>query len=108
MALYTVGMMSISEILGNTSLKHFASSGEHHHLAGGLAAYGFVLYFLVKSFTFGNLLYVSAMWEGMITVLSSLFAIFVLGERFNHWIQYAGILVGLLAVYMVHLGGVAK
>jgi hypothetical protein len=48
------------------------------------------------------------MWEGMITVLGSLFAIFILGERFNHWIQYAGILVGLLAVYMVHLGGIAK
>lgn len=51
------------------------------------------------------MLWVGAMWEGMITLLGSAYAFFILGERFNSWIQYAGLGLGILAMYMVHCGG---
>ena len=50
------------------------------------------------------MLWVGAMWEGMITLLGSAYAFFILGERFNSWIQYAGLGLGILAMYMVHCG----
>jgi multidrug transporter EmrE-like cation transporter len=51
------------------------------------------------------MLWVGAMWEGMITVIGSLVAFFVLGERFTSPVQYAGLGLGLLAMLMVHYGG---
>jgi hypothetical protein len=44
----------------------------------------------------------------MITVIGSAVAIFFLGERFNSPIQYWGIVLGLVAMLMVHSGGVPK
>lgn len=44
------------------------------------------------------------MVEGMITVLGAGFAIFVLGERFSHPIQYFGIFLAIVAMLLVHLG----
>jgi hypothetical protein len=44
------------------------------------------------------------MGEGMITVLGAGVAFFVLGERFNHPIQYIGLLLGIIAMLMVHFG----
>jgi multidrug transporter EmrE-like cation transporter len=44
------------------------------------------------------------MWEGMITVLGSAYAFIVLGERFTSWIQYVGVVLAILSVWMVHCG----
>lgn len=72
---------------------------------GGIFGYIAVVYFLVQSFMSANMLWVGAMWEGMITVIGSLVAFFVLGERFTSPVQYAGLGLGLLAMLMVHYGG---
>jgi multidrug transporter EmrE-like cation transporter len=105
MSLAHVFAMSLAETFGNFHLKNFAASNSHHNLFCGIAGYCGVLYFLVRSFALGgSLLWVSAMWEGMITVLGAGFAIFVLGERFNHPIQYFGIFLAIVAMILVHLG----
>ncbi len=105
MSLTTVFMMSIAEIFGNFHLKNYAASNKHHNLLCGLVGYCGVLYFLVRSFALGgSLLWVSAMWEGMITVLGAGVAIFILGERFSHPIQYLGVLLAILAMFMIHYG----
>jgi multidrug transporter EmrE-like cation transporter len=105
MSLAHVLAMSIAETFGNFHLKNFAASNSHHNLFCGIAGYCGVLYFLVRSFALGgSLLWVSAMWEGMITVLGAGFAIFVLGERFSHPIQYFGIFLAIVAMMLVHLG----
>ena len=105
MSLVHVLAMSIAEIFGNFHLKTFAANNSHHNLFCGIAGYCGVLYFLVRSFALGgSLLWVSAMWEGMITVLGAGFAIFVLGERFSHPIQYFGIFLAIVAMILVHLG----
>jgi len=48
-------------------------------------------------------MYVSIMWEAMITVLSSLVAYFYFQERF-HWLQYVGIILAMAAMALVHYG----
>lgn len=105
MSLAHVFAMSLAETFGNFHLKNFAANNSHHNLFCGIAGYCGVLYFLVRSFALGgSLLWVSAMWEGMITVLGAGFAIFVLGERFSHPIQYFGIFLAIVAMMLVHLG----
>jgi multidrug transporter EmrE-like cation transporter len=105
MALVTVFAMSVAEIFGNFHLKTFAASNSKHNLVCGVMGYCGVLYFLIRSFALGgSLLWVSAMWEGMITVMGAGVAFFVLGERFSHPIQYIGLLMGIVAMLMVHFG----
>jgi len=105
MSLAHVFAMSLAETFGNFHLKNFAASNSRHNLFCGIAGYCGVLYFLIRSFALGgSLLWVSAMWEGMITVLGAGFAIFVLGERFSHPIQYFGIFLAIVAMILVHLG----
>jgi len=105
MSLAAVFAMSLAEIFGNVNFKMFAESNHGRHLIGGVFGYIAVMYFLVQSFMSANMLWVGAMWEGMITVIGSLVAYFVLGERFSHPMQYAGLALGLLAMLMVHYGG---
>jgi multidrug transporter EmrE-like cation transporter len=106
MALVNVLMMSCAELFGNCHLKFFAESGNttHHNLLLGMLGYGLVLFFLIRSFTHANMLYVSALWEGMITILGAGVAFFILGERFKHPIQWVGLVLALVAVLMVHFG----
>jgi multidrug transporter EmrE-like cation transporter len=105
MALVQIMLMSLAETFGNVHFKWFAKSQAHHHLLGGVMGYVGVMYYLVQSFSSSSLMYVSAMWEGMITVLGALVAYFFLGERFSSPIQYLGIVFGLLGMIMVHGGG---
>jgi multidrug transporter EmrE-like cation transporter len=51
------------------------------------------------------MLYVGAMWEGMVTVIGSLVAYFILGERFAHWSQYLGLVLAVVAMILVQRGG---
>lgn len=106
MALATILMMSLAETFGNVHFKWFAKSQAHHHMIGGVVGYVGVMYFLIQSFSMESLMYVSAMWEGMITVMGALVAYFFLGERFTSPVQYLGIIFGLLGMIMVHAGGV--
>jgi multidrug transporter EmrE-like cation transporter len=106
MALVNVLAMSCAEIFGNCHLKFFAESGNtnKHNLAFGMMGYAVVLFFLIRSFSHANMLYVSALWEGMITILGAGVAFFILGERFKHPIQWVGLVLALVAVLMVHFG----
>lgn len=104
MSLLTIGLMSCAEIFGNSNIQKYASTNQLYDLFLGIFGYIGVLFFLVKSFGHGNMLWVTTMWEGMIIVLSSMFAYFYLGERFHHPVQYLGIILGLLAMCCVHYG----
>jgi multidrug transporter EmrE-like cation transporter len=109
MSLVHVLAMSLAEIFGNFHLKTYAVGNKSKNLICGVMGYCGVLYFLIRSFALGgSLLWVSAMWEGMITVLGAGVAYFVLGERFKHPVQYIGLLLGVIAMLMVHFGDKLK
>jgi len=104
MTLLNVCLMTVIEIFGNFNIQKYAQSNEYQHLFLGILGYIGVIFFLIRSFGHGNMLWVSAMWEGMIIVLGSAFAYFYLEERFHHPIQYLGILLGLMAMLCVNYG----
>jgi hypothetical protein len=107
MSLAPIFAMSLAEIFGNFHLKSFAASRNKNNLVCGIMGYCGVLYFLVRSFAMGgSLLWVSAMWEGMITVLGAGVGFFILGERFSHPLQYVGIIMGIVAMLFVNYEGV--
>jgi multidrug transporter EmrE-like cation transporter len=109
-ALTSILAMTCAETFGNVNLKKFAQSGNAHHpsLVKGVVGYAVVLFFLIKSLSVASMLYVGAMWEGMVTVIGSLVAYFYLGERFSHWSQYLGLVLAVLAMILVHKGGALK
>jgi multidrug transporter EmrE-like cation transporter len=105
MTLLNVLAMSLAEIFGNANFKNFTGSGGHHgHLVGGFVGYLGVMYFLIQSFASTSMLVTTFMWEGMITVLGSAYAFIILGERFTSWIQYVGVVLAIISVWMVHCG----
>jgi len=104
MTILNVCLMTIVEIFGNFNIQNYAKSNKMQDLLFGILGYVGVIYFLIKSFNHGNMLWVSAMWEGMIIVLGSAFAYFYLEERFHHPVQYLGILLGILAMCCVNYG----
>ena len=105
MTLLNVLAMTVAEIFGNANFKHFVGdTGHHGHLVGGFVGYMGVMYFLIQSFTSASMLMTTFLWEGMITVLGSSYAVFVLGENFDHWIQWAGVALMGVAMWMVHSG----
>ena len=97
--------MSVAEIFGNRSIQNYAQSRKMRDLILGLLGYIVVIYFLYRSFSNKNMMWVSAMWQGMIIVLGSAFAYFYIGERFTHPLQYFGVLLGLLAMFCVSYEG---
>lgn len=104
MTLLNICLMSITEIFGNFNIQKFSSSRKYKDLILGIIGYIGVIFFLSRSFSHGNMLWVSTMWEGMIIVLGSTFAYFYLGERFNHPLQYFGIILGFTAMLCVNYG----
>ena len=110
MVLFEVLCMSCAETFGNFNLKWFAESGNsaNHHLGLGILGYGAVLFFLIRAFALKNVLMVTALWEGMITVIGASSAYFILGERFHHPIQWVGVALVILAIGMIHVGQTLK
>jgi multidrug transporter EmrE-like cation transporter len=104
MTIFNVAMMSAAEIFGNVHFQNYSSNNKVRSLVLGFLGYLGVIYFLIKSFGHGNMLWVSAMWEGMIIILGSTVAYFYLGERFDHPIQYFGIFLGLMSLICVEYG----
>lgn len=105
MTLLNIVCMSVAEIFGNRSIQNYAHTKKVRDLILGLLGYLVVIFFLYKSFTTGNMMWVSAMWQGMIIVFGSAFAYFYVGERFTHPIQYFGVILGLLAMFCVSYTG---
>lgn len=91
MSLYSVGLLSITEIFGDFALKKYANEGGLSFLAYGLLGYAGVIYFLVQSLQGSSVLMVNAAWDGISAFIESLMAYVVLGERFSDPNQYIGI-----------------
>ena len=102
MTVLNVLMMTISELIGNTHLKWFADHGRQRNLVFGMLAYLGVIYFLVKSLGSKSMMWTCIMWEAMIVIGGAITAYVIFGEKFNHWIQWLGILFALAAAVCVN------
>ena len=91
--------LSLIEIVGDTGLKWFANDGGIANLSMGIFGYVGVVYYLIRNLQGSSLIIVNTAWDGLSTLIETSYALIVLGERYEHWIQYVGlifIIVGLV------------
>lgn len=100
-----VFLLTVSELFGNSHLKHYATSRKGHNLLLGILGYCGVIYFLIKALAGKSLMWTCLMWEAMVVIGGALTAYYIFGERFTCWVQYAGILFALLAAWCVSYTG---
>jgi len=91
MSLYSIGLLSITEVFGDFALKKYANEGGLNFLAYGVLGYIGVVYFLIQSLRGSSVLMVNVAWDGISAFIESLLAYIVLGDRFNDPNQYIGI-----------------
>ena len=99
---------TLAEIVGDFGFKEFARQGTLHGFAQGAAGYVGVIFFLIKSLKTGNILYVNGMWDAVSGIVESLAAYFILGERFNHPMQYLGLMFIVVGLAVLRFYGISK
>ena len=107
MATLNVFMATLAEIVGDFGYKEFARKGTSKGFLQGSAGYVGVIYFLIQSLKTGNVLFVNGMWDGISGLLESLAAYFILGERFNHPMQYVAVAFITAGLVMLRYYGVS-
>jgi multidrug transporter EmrE-like cation transporter len=106
MSVATIGALSLAEIVGDFGFKDFARTGTAQSFAQGSAGYVAVVYLLIKALKSGNVLYVNGMWDGVSAALESVAAFLILGERLETPMQYGGLVIIILGIFMLHSGGI--
>ena len=102
MSFKSIVLLSLVEVLGDFGLKGFARTGATSSLVQGSLGYLAVAYFLVQALKSGNLLYVNGMWDGTSALIGSVAAYLILGERLQGPVQYAGLVVIIAGIFMLH------
>jgi multidrug transporter EmrE-like cation transporter len=97
---------TLAEIVGDFGYKEFARQGTARGFAQGSIGYVGVIYFLIQSLKGGNILYVNGAWDGISGILESLAAYFILGERFNHPMQWFALVLISLGLFLLRYYGV--
>jgi multidrug transporter EmrE-like cation transporter len=108
MSIVNITLATLAEIVGDFSYKEFARKGSKRAFAAGSFAYVGVIYWLIQSLKTGNILYVNGMWDGISGILESLAAFILLGERFNHPMQYVGLVLISLGIFSLKYFGISK
>lgn len=93
MSIPQIFSLAAIEIVGDYGLKEYANKGGWHYLATGLVGYVGVIVLLIVSLQGSTILLVNNAWDGASSILESIFAFVVLGERFDNYLQYVGIIL---------------
>ena len=101
-------LMSLAEIFGDFKYKDFARVGGTENFVAGSAGYIAVIYFLIKSFREGNVIYVNGMWDGVSCLLEACAAYLILGERLNKPSQYIGLGFIIMGIFILKSGGISR
>jgi multidrug transporter EmrE-like cation transporter len=91
------------EIVGDYGLKEFANGGGWAYLATGVVGYIGVVVALIVNLQGSSILLVNNAWDGMSSLTESLFAHVVLGERFDHWSQYIGLVMIVVGLFLLKI-----
>ena len=97
-------LLSAIEIYGDFNLRWYAQTDKLTFLYQGIAGYVGVVFFLIQSLRYGNVLYVNGLWDGMSGLIESLAAYYLLGDRLKSSQQYVGLIMTLAGVALMKLG----
>jgi multidrug transporter EmrE-like cation transporter len=95
--------LCLSEIIGDTGFKWFANQGGTGNFAIGSAGYVSVIYFLIRSLQGSSLIVVNTSWDGLSALIESLYALLLLGERYDEPIKYVGLALILLGLFFLKI-----
>jgi len=95
--------LALVEIVGDYGLKEYANEGGWHYLATGVVGYISLVILLIISLQGSTLLLVNNAWDGTSSILESLFAFFILGERFDNYLQYLGIVMVISGMLLLKI-----
>ena len=93
------------EVYGDFALRFYAQTNNIKWLVHGCVGYVGVVYFLIQSLRFNNVLYVNGLWDGMSGLLESVVAYYVLGDRLEKSSEYIGLLFIIAGVFLLKGGG---
>jgi multidrug transporter EmrE-like cation transporter len=99
MSLQDIVILSVVEVFGDFNARWYAQTNKPVFLAGGVLGYLGILFYLIKCLRTRNVLYVNGMWDGISTIVESIAAYLVLGDRLTKPEQYVGlglVITGLL------------
>lgn len=103
MSLPQIFGLAVVEIVGDFALKEYANNGGIKSLGLGIISYIGIITFLIWSLQNSSILLVNNAWDGMSSILESLAAYVLLGERFEHPSQYAGIGFIMIGMYLLKI-----
>jgi multidrug transporter EmrE-like cation transporter len=103
MSLPQILTLSLVEIVGDVSLKEYANDKGSHYLGMGIISYIGVVILLIMSLQDSTILMVNNAWDGTSSLIESLFAYVVLGERFENYFQYFGIFFIIIGLYLLKI-----
>ena len=101
MSTQDIVILSTFETFGDSTLRMYAQSDNLMYLGYGVIAYIGVIVYLIKCLQSQNVMYVNGMWGGVSTVIGSVAGYFVLGDRLDRPIQYAGLLLLIAGIFML-------
>ena len=97
---------TLAEIIGDFGFKEFARQGTTKGFTQGAVGYVGVIYFLIQSLKKGNILYVNGAWDAISGIVESVAAYVILGERFEHPMQYVALGIISLGLFLLRYYGV--
>ena len=94
-------ILCIIKILGDFTLKKYSVTGLSFDLFKGIGWYVGVVFFLIKTLSGSTVLYVNVAWDCISTILESVAAYWLLGERFSDTKQYLGNVLIVTGMYFL-------
>ena len=103
MSLPQILTLSTVEIIGDFALKRYANEGGFAALGIGVLGYIGVIIMLIISLQDSTILLVNNAWDGTSSIMESIAAYVFLGERFQNYFQYLGIIFIILGLYLLKI-----
>ena len=101
-------LLCLVEVYGDFKFKAYARSSDDAIgvplFIQGCAGYAGVIYFLIRMLRLKDVIWVNAMWDGSSALIETLFAYFMYGERLNRPVNYAGLALIVLGLFMLRNG----
>ena len=100
-----VFLLASVEIFADFNLRWYAQSGSMLNLVSGITGYAGVVALLIESFRYNNVLYVNGLWDGLSSIIESIAAFYILGDRLKNTQQYVGLILTVAGVALMKLTG---
>ena len=103
MSLVQILGLSMIEIVGDVALKQYANNQGWGYLGLGIVGYIGVVIMLIVNLQDSTVLLVNNAWDGTSSLIESIYAFVILGERFENYFQYFGVVFIVLGLYLLKI-----